>query len=78
MKWKKARFETDFDFIVGSQIKMAKETEDFDLNPETVSNGVRAVFEDARKGFYLIAEDEASRPCGCLLVVTEWSDWRNK
>lgn len=58
------------------QIRMADETEGIALNRPTVEQGVLAVFDDARKGAYWIAEVDGE-PAGCLLTVPEWSDWRN-
>ena len=41
--------------------------------------GVQAVFSanQEAKGFYLLAEGKKKEALGCLLVTTEWSDWRN-
>ena len=55
---------------------MAWETEHKRLDPEVLKRGVMAVFDEPRRGFYLLAERE-SRAAGCLLVTYEWSDWRN-
>tara|TARA_Y100000590_G_scaffold291057_1_gene327749 strand:+ start:80205 stop:80591 length:387 start_codon:yes stop_codon:yes gene_type:complete len=55
---------------------MALETEALELREETVRSGVTAVFEDPSKGRYLVAELE-EKPVGVLLIVTEWSEWRN-
>jgi GNAT superfamily N-acetyltransferase len=55
---------------------MAKETEGRVLDHELLSAGVDAVYDDAEKGFYLIAAIDGE-PAGGLLVTTEWSDWRN-
>jgi GNAT superfamily N-acetyltransferase len=57
-------------------LRMAHETEDLRLNPSTVEQGVRAVFEDDRRGNYFVAE-RAGAVIACLLVTHEWSDWRN-
>ncbi|MBK25632.1 MAG: GNAT family N-acetyltransferase [Halobacteriovorax sp.] len=65
-----------FEFILNSQISMALETEALELREETVRSGVTAVFEDPSKGRYLVAELE-EKPVGVLLIVTEWSEWRN-
>ena len=62
--------------LVHYQIAMAHETEDLALDPATVTAGVRAVFEDPRKGEYFVAADD-DRILGMLLTVPEWSDWRN-
>ncbi|MCP5048382.1 MAG: GNAT family N-acetyltransferase [bacterium] len=56
---------------------MAKETEKKELDPDTVTRGVKAVIKDPHKGFYLVAETKGEI-AGQLLVTTEWSDWRNK
>ncbi|MCG3134619.1 MAG: hypothetical protein HMLKMBBP_01933 [Planctomycetes bacterium] len=55
---------------------LALESEDHRLDPETVLRGVRALLEDASKGFYVVAES-AGRLVGQSLVTYEWSDWRN-
>jgi GNAT superfamily N-acetyltransferase len=54
---------------------MALETEGKRLAPKKISNGVAAVFADANKGFYVVAEAEG-RIVGGLMVTYEWSDWR--
>jgi GNAT superfamily N-acetyltransferase len=58
------------------QLCTAAETEGVCLDRATVSEGVRAVLNDPSKGRYLMAEEDG-RPIGCLLIVPEWSDWRN-
>lgn len=65
--------------ITGFQILMARETEGMELDPETVAQGVAAVFADRSKGEYFVAEtrERADSIVGCLLVTPEWSDWRN-
>jgi GNAT superfamily N-acetyltransferase len=55
---------------------MALETEHKVLDPEVLSCGVAAVFDDAAKGFYLVAELDGT-VAGQLMITTEWSDWRN-
>lgn len=56
---------------------MAFETEGKRLDAETLRSGVSAVFSDAAKGFYIVAED-VEQIVGGLMVTYEWSDWRNK
>ncbi len=56
---------------------MALETEGKRLKFEKISEGVNAVFDDEKKGFYLVAEDEDEKIIGGLMVTFEWSDWRN-
>nr|WP_225737690.1 GNAT family N-acetyltransferase [Dyella acidiphila] len=55
---------------------MAWETEHKRLEHEVLARGVAAVFDEPRRGFYLVAERDGE-PVGCLLVTYEWSDWRN-
>lgn len=62
--------------ILEFQLRMARETEDLELDHETVRGGVEAVFADPGKGAYWVAEREG-RVVGCLLTTFEWSDWRN-
>lgn len=57
---------------------MAFETEGKQLETEIVTNGVNAVFDDERKGFYVVAENAQGLIMGGLMVSNEWSDWRNK
>ena len=42
------------------QVDMAKESENLDLDYNTVWSGVLAVFEDVEKGSYLVARDAAT------------------
>ena len=56
---------------------MAFETEAEELERETLLKGVSAVFDDSKKGFYVVAESADSEILGGLLVFFEWSDWRN-
>jgi GNAT superfamily N-acetyltransferase len=65
----------DADAIAAWNIAMAWETESKALDPTTIGRGVRAVFDEPRRGFYLIAELDGAA-VGCLLVTYEWSDWR--
>ena len=55
---------------------MALETEGKQLNAETLCGGVEAVFEDSKKGFYVVAENQREI-VGGLMITFEWSDWRN-
>ena len=55
---------------------MALETEGKRLDAGTLGRGVSAVFDDDRKGFYVVAEEDGIVAAG-LMVTTEWSDWRN-
>ena len=69
--------KNDVDSLVEFNQSMALETEGKQLNAETLRRGVAAVFKDDKKGFYVVAEDKGGNIVGGLLIVYEWSDWRN-
>ena len=56
---------------------MALETEDKKLDAQILRGGVEAVFDDAKKGFYVVAEADGAI-VGGLMVTYEWSDWRGQ
>ena len=64
--------------IINFNQQMARETENKILPLETITAGVEAVFGDANKGFYVVAETDLTEIAACLLVTFEWSDWRAK
>jgi len=66
----------DIEALIGFNEAMALETEGKKLFTGTLRKGVEAVFDDAQKGFYLVAEDNG-RAVGGLMITYEWSDWRN-
>jgi len=66
----------DAQAITDFQLKMAWETEKFALDPETVTKGVKAVFNDQSLGRYFVAEADG-KVVSSLLITYEWSDWRN-
>jgi len=67
---------SDIDALVHFNLAMAAETEGKILSLPLLEAGVRSVFDDPSKGFYVIAEEDG-KPIGGLLVTPEWSDWRN-
>ena len=67
---------TDVEFLVDGNARMALETESLALDRERLRAGVEAVFADAGRGFYLIAEVDGER-AGQMMITYEWSDWRN-
>jgi dihydrofolate reductase len=72
----------ELDFLVHAQIKMALETENLNLETVKVKNGAEAILNGTKQGRYLIAERKDAthasyQPVGCLLLQSEWSDWRN-
>jgi GNAT superfamily N-acetyltransferase len=66
----------DLAFLVDANAAMALETEHKTLDRALLERGVSGVFEQPRRGFYLVARS-TDTPVGCLLVTYEWSDWRN-
>src|SRR5213594_728625 len=62
--------------IIDFQQAMARETEEVELDRETVTRGVHAVFDDPSRGRYFVADGDG-RVVASLLITYEWSDWRN-
>lgn len=58
------------------QSRLARETENFELNKSTVMKGMHAMFDDPAKGKYFVAEYNGEA-VGCHSITFEWSDWRN-
>jgi GNAT superfamily N-acetyltransferase len=65
----------DIPALLAWNTAMAWETEHKRLDPIVLERGIAGVFEQSRRGFYLIAEREGVA-VGSLLVTYEWSDWR--
>ena len=72
----RAALHEDASTLVAFNLRMARETEDRQLDVAVLTSGVDAVLEDAKRGFYLVAE-VGGKVVGSLMVTTEWSDWRN-
>lgn len=66
----------DADTIARFNQAMARETEDKILEDEVINTGVRALMENPRNGFYVVAEVDGELAAS-LMVTSEWSDWRN-
>ncbi len=58
-------------------IAMAAETENKQLDHDTVAAGVRGLLDNPAAGFYMVAEWDGQVVAG-LMVTYEWSDWRNR
>lgn len=65
----------DIGAIVDFQLRMARETEDVELDSATLHRGVGAVFDTPVLGRYFIAELDGN-VVASLLITYEWSDWR--
>lgn len=66
----------DVEVIAEFNRAMALETEQRELDAETLIKGVRAVMDRPELGRYLVAE-RGGKVIGQLMVTYEWSDWRN-
>jgi len=66
----------DADSLVEFNQAMALETEGKQLVDDVLRRGVEAVFDDEKKGFYVVADD-GDTIIGGLMITYEWSDWRN-
>ena len=66
----------DLESLVDFNCRLARETEDHELDPATVRRGLSRLFDSPAAGFYTVAELEG-RVVGCLLITFEWSDWRD-
>jgi GNAT superfamily N-acetyltransferase len=66
----------DAEFLAHGNARMALETEARTLDPAILRAGIRAVFDEPARGFYLIAE-ASGQPAGQMMITYEWSDWRN-
>lgn len=66
----------DIDRLIEFNLRMASETEGRLLDREILTLGIGEILRDAARGFYLVAEIDGIVG-GCLMVTTEWSDWRN-
>ena len=67
---------SDADSLVEFNKAMALETEGKELDADVLRSGVEAVFDDEKKGFYVVAEKD-TKIVGGLMVTYEWSDWRD-
>ncbi len=67
----------DIEALTAFNCMMARETESRQLDVDVVRSGVAAVFDDAARGFYVIAEVRGE-VVASLLITFEWSDWRNQ
>lgn len=67
----------DAEAIARFNVLLARESENVELEYQTVHKGVRTLLLDERKGFYLVALDRGAL-IGQVMVTFEWSDWHNR
>jgi ribosomal protein S18 acetylase RimI-like enzyme len=68
---------TDLQALVNFNQAMALETENLQLDSDTLTLGVSTLLDHPEKGCYLVAE-LGGEILGSLMVTFEWSDWRAK
>lgn len=66
----------DADTIVEFNIRLAQETEDKELNRQTLTQGVQGLLANPDRGRYFVAVHDG-KVVGQLMHTHEWSDWRN-
>jgi ribosomal protein S18 acetylase RimI-like enzyme len=67
---------SDASVIAEFNRRLALETEDLQLDPAVLDQGVRAVLADPGRGLYFVGEMNGD-VVGQLMITYEWSDWRN-
>ncbi len=65
----------DAEVLVDFNRAMARETEDKELDLETLTAGVEAMLDEPARGFYVVARLVGDL-VGSLMITKEWSDWR--
>lgn len=68
--------KSDIESIASNVVKMAYDASKIELCSKTVLDGVTSLFEKPELGFYVVAELD-DQIIGSLVVVFEWSDWRD-
>jgi len=68
--------KSDAATIASFQVEMAWETEEMKLDYNTVLKGVNKILDEPNRGYYWLAEAD-SEVISSMLVLYEWSDWRN-
>lgn len=68
---------SDAEVIADFNSRLAMESEGKTLDQKTLLPGVQALLQDANKGIYYLACDEAGEAIGQIMHTYEWSDWRN-
>ncbi len=66
----------DAEVIADYNVRLALETEDTQLDGDTILRGVTQLIQEPEHGFYLVAEHDA-RVIATLMITFEFSDWRH-
>jgi ribosomal protein S18 acetylase RimI-like enzyme len=65
----------DLSTLVSFQMRMAKETENIELDEKLLTQGITELLNHPEHGKYYVAV-EGNIALGCLMTTYEWSDWR--
>ncbi len=68
--------DADVESIMQFNLKLAMETEQKTLEPNTIRQGVSSGLQQFPEAQYFVAEHE-DQIVGQLMFTREWSDWRN-
>lgn len=66
----------DLETIVDYNYNLAYETENIQLDKNTLTSGVKNIILDNTKGIYHVCEIDG-KVVGQIMYTYEWSDWRN-
>ena len=67
--------ESDLSSLVEYNLALARETENLDLNKDTLRLGIQNSF--ALQGCHYFAAETEGNVVGQTMITSEWSDWRN-
>lgn len=68
--------EDDIEVIAEYNYNLAYETENKELDKDTLLKGVKSIIDDESKGVYYVCVID-NKVVGQIMYTYEWSDWRN-
>lgn len=68
--------EDDIEVIAEYNYNLAYETENKELDKDTLLKGVKSLIDDESKGVYYVCVID-NKVVGQIMYTYEWSDWRN-
>lgn len=66
----------DLKYLVEFNMNSAIETENTELSPSVVEQGIKKVLDGEVQGKYFVCEIDG-KVVGQMMILFEWSDWRN-
>ena len=67
----------DAEIIAKNNLFLAEESENYKIDYNATSEGVKSIIKDESKGFLIVAEKN-KKILGQMMITFEWSDWHNK